>query len=101
MPNVPNDKNYSITTFKLFVISLNCFTSFNIIISVSCCIYSKISVGKQIVSLLLNNRNIMTYYKYMLMFQIDVGSGYFAINVILLLESSLSFDILSSFSMTD
>ena len=31
----------------------------------------------------------MTYYKYMLMFQIDVGSGYFAINVILLLESSL------------
>ena len=35
----------------------------------------------------------MTYYKYMLMFQIDVGSGYFAINIILLLESSLSFDI--------
>ena len=58
-------------------------------------------MGKQFVSLLLNNRNIMTYYKYMLMFEIDVGSGYFAINVILLLESSLSFDILSSFSMTD
>ena len=43
----------------------------------------------------------MIYYKYMLMFEIDVGSGYFAMNVILLLESSLSFDLLSSFSMTD
>ena len=33
---VPNDNNYSITAFKLFVMSLNCFTWFKIIISVSC-----------------------------------------------------------------
>ena len=51
--------------------------------------HSKQSGGKLIVILLLNNRNIMTYYKYMLMFQIDVGSGYFARSIILLLDSNL------------
>ena len=33
---VPNDKNNFTTTFELFIISLNCFTSFEVIISISC-----------------------------------------------------------------
>ena len=32
---MPSDNNYSITTFKLFVISLNYFTSFKIKICIS------------------------------------------------------------------
>ena len=34
------------------------------------------------------------------MFEIDIGSGYFAINGIVSLELSLPLDILSSFSIT-